>query len=140
MRTELSPRAAPRPFAWREFLQTIRSADRSRFAGLIDFSYQHYALGDALTTEIILACEAIDHGCDGIDLYLIIDPLSRHRCSGSSRQKLPCSLTICFRVPATLMLWSIHVLRSVEHRNGRASLAVTGRTSRSGGTWRRAVP
>jgi hypothetical protein len=114
MRTELSPSAAPRPFAWREFLRSIRSADRSGFAGLIDFSYQHYALGDALTTEIILACEAIDHGCDGIDLYLIIDPLSpatavqrfitAQNYLGFLDDLFPAFL-------ATPMLRSIHVLR-----------------------------
>ena len=59
----------------RQFFKEIRSADPKRFAGVIDFSYQHYALGDALTTQMNLACLAREAGCDAIDLYLVVDPV-----------------------------------------------------------------
>jgi hypothetical protein len=58
----------------RQFLAEIRGVGRDRFAGVIDFSYQHYALGDALTTQVNLACLAQQSGCSGIDIYLIADP------------------------------------------------------------------
>ncbi len=58
----------------RGFLSYIRRAEPERFAGLIDFSYQHYALGDVLTTEVNLACLALEAKCTSIDLYLMIDP------------------------------------------------------------------
>jgi hypothetical protein len=58
----------------RQFLAEIRGLGRDRFAGVIDFSYQHYALGDALTTQVNLACLAQQAGCSGIDIYLIADP------------------------------------------------------------------
>lgn len=59
----------------RQFLTEIRSAGRERFAGIIDFSYQHYTLGDVLTTQVNLSCLAREAGCKGIDFYLIVDPL-----------------------------------------------------------------
>lgn len=59
----------------RQFLTEVRSAGRERFAGIIDFSYQHYALGDALTTQVNFACLAREAGCKGIDLYLVADPV-----------------------------------------------------------------
>lgn len=61
--------------AVRGFVSELRGARHGRFAGLIDFSYQHYALGDALTTQMNVACLAHDAGCSDIDLYLIIDPI-----------------------------------------------------------------
>ena len=59
----------------RRFFAEVRSASHERFAGLIDFSYQHYALGDALTTQVNLACLAKEAGCSAIDLHLIVDPV-----------------------------------------------------------------
>lgn len=59
----------------RQFLTEIRSAGRERFAGVVDFSYQHYALGDALTTQVNFSCLAREAGCTGVDLYLIADPV-----------------------------------------------------------------
>lgn len=58
----------------RDFVSLIRGVSRDRFAGIIDFSYQHYALGDILTTQVNLACLATEHGCTGIDLYAVISP------------------------------------------------------------------
>lgn len=58
----------------RQFVAEVRYAGRGRFAGVIDFSYQHYALGDALTTQVNLACLAHEAGCPGIDIYLVADP------------------------------------------------------------------
>jgi hypothetical protein len=59
----------------RQFLTEIHSAGRERFAGIIDFSYQHYALGDVLTNQVNLSCLAREADCKGIDFYLIVDPL-----------------------------------------------------------------
>ena len=96
------------------FLRAIRAADRTRLAGVIDFSYQHYALGDALTTAVNLACTATELGCRGIDLYLIVDPstpstkvqsfITAHNYLNYLDGLLPALLT-------TPMLHSIHVLR-----------------------------
>lgn len=61
--------------AVRQFHTEIRSADRQSFAAVVDFSYQHYALGDALTTQINVACLAREAGCASIDLYLVADPM-----------------------------------------------------------------
>jgi hypothetical protein len=61
--------------AIRQFLSEIRSGDRDTFAAVVDFSYQHYALGDALTTQMNVACLAREAKCKAIDLYLIADPL-----------------------------------------------------------------
>ena len=58
----------------RQFVAEVRNAGRGRFAGVIDYSYQHYALGDALTTQVCLACLAQEAGCAGIDIYLVADP------------------------------------------------------------------
>src|SRR5258708_16763984 len=59
----------------RQFLGEIRGGDRDAFAAVVDFSYQHYALGDALTTQVNVACLAPQAGCKAIDLYLIADPV-----------------------------------------------------------------
>jgi hypothetical protein len=57
-----------------DFTSLVRGASRDHFAGIIDFSYQHYALGDLLTSQVNLACLAVEHDCRGLDLYIIIDP------------------------------------------------------------------
>ena len=44
------------------------------FLAIIDFGYQHYALGDLLTKEVNFACQAIEAGVDNIDLVVSIDP------------------------------------------------------------------
>ncbi len=59
----------------RQFLREIRSSDAEHFAAVIDFTYQHYALGDALTTQINMACLAREARCRSIDLYLMVDPV-----------------------------------------------------------------
>jgi hypothetical protein len=51
-----------------------RGAGGPHFAGIIDFSYQHYALGDLLTSQVNLACLALEQHCRGLDLYIIVDP------------------------------------------------------------------
>jgi hypothetical protein len=58
----------------RQFFNEIRRGERDRFAAVVDFSYQHYALGDALTTQVHVACLAREAGCSAIDLYLVADP------------------------------------------------------------------
>jgi hypothetical protein len=60
--------------AFSDFTSLTRSASRKHFAGIIDFSYQHYALGDLLTSQVNLACLAAEHGCRELDLYVIVDP------------------------------------------------------------------
>ena len=60
--------------AVRGFASLIRGASRGQYAGIIDFSYQHYALGDLLTSQVNLACLAAERGCRGLDLYVIVDP------------------------------------------------------------------
>ena len=57
-----------------DFAAEIRSARREHLAGLVDFSYQHYALGDLLTSQVNMACLAAERGCHGLDLYVIVDP------------------------------------------------------------------
>lgn len=59
----------------RQFLTEIRSGERDAFAAVVDFSYQHYALGDALTTQMNVACLARESGCKTVDLYLVADPM-----------------------------------------------------------------
>src|SRR5689334_9794910 len=59
----------------RRFVSEIGALERDRFTGIVDFSYQHYALGDALTTQVNLACLAHEAGCTAIDLLLIADPV-----------------------------------------------------------------
>jgi hypothetical protein len=42
--------------------------------GVIDFSYQHYALGDLLTTQVELATMAIEHNLDHVDVLAMSNP------------------------------------------------------------------
>lgn len=58
----------------RDFSSLIRGANRERFAGIIDFSYQHYALGDVLTSQMNMACLAAERGCSAVDLHVIVNP------------------------------------------------------------------
>ena len=43
--------------------------------GIFDFSYQHYALGDLLTSQINLAIMAIDRGLRQLDIIVMVNPL-----------------------------------------------------------------
>lgn len=47
---------------------------KDAFTAIIDFGYQHYALGDLLTKEVSFACEAEEAGLEHIDLVVAIDP------------------------------------------------------------------
>ena len=60
--------------AARNYLARIAKSDRSRFTCMVDFAYHHYALGDALTTQVIAACLAEESGCSGVDLVLLLNP------------------------------------------------------------------
>lgn len=98
----------------RDFLSLIRRADRRHFAGVIDFSYQHYALGDVLTSQMNMACLAVERGCSGIDLYVIVYPWAPSAPSQSfvTPANYPVHLDNLF--PAFLcspMLRSIRVIR-----------------------------
>lgn len=44
------------------------------FLGIFDFSYQHYALGDILTSQINLAIMAIDRGLRQVDIVVMVNP------------------------------------------------------------------
>jgi hypothetical protein len=59
----------------REYLAALRSGERECFAAVVDFSYQHYALGDALTTQVHVACLAREAASPAIDLYLVAEPM-----------------------------------------------------------------
>ena len=52
----------------------MAAAEPRTALGVYDFSYGPYALGDALTWSMNLACLAADRGCDGVDQVLFIDP------------------------------------------------------------------
>jgi ADP-heptose:LPS heptosyltransferase len=49
-------------------------ADKTALLAIIDFSYQHYALGDLLTTQVHLATTAIERGLKHIDIVVIVNP------------------------------------------------------------------
>lgn len=53
--------------------EQIRTNDPDVLVGLIDYSYQHYALGDALTTEMYLAVTAVERNLSHVDLVLGLD-------------------------------------------------------------------
>jgi len=61
---------------WRllDLVRSLRGLDRARLAGVFDFSYQHFALGDVLTSQVIQGCRAIEAGCGAIDCYVLVDP------------------------------------------------------------------
>ena len=59
----------------RDFRQTQAAATPDdAFLAIIDFGYQHYALGDLLTKEVNFACQAMEAGIEHIDLVVSIDP------------------------------------------------------------------
>lgn len=63
----------PRTFKDFRNIQRSTIADDA-FIAIIDFGYQHYALGDLLTKEVSFACEAEEAGLEHIDLVVVIDP------------------------------------------------------------------
>jgi hypothetical protein len=50
------------------------SARPPSLLGLFDLSYQHYALGDALTIQVNLATMAIEQGFRHVDVLIAVDP------------------------------------------------------------------
>ena len=50
------------------------TAGPSALLGVFDFSYQHYALGDLLTSQINLAIMAAEQGLRHIDIFVMVDP------------------------------------------------------------------
>src|SRR5262245_21307754 len=50
------------------------AADTNTLLGIIDFSYQHYALGDLLTTQVELATVAIDRRLEYVDVAAFVNP------------------------------------------------------------------
>lgn len=59
---------------YRAFKRALAQADPNSFLCVIDFLYQHYALGDILTTEIDVAIMASEQGREHIDLVVALDP------------------------------------------------------------------
>ena len=49
-------------------------ADHSALLAILDFSYQHYALGDVLTTQVKLATMTIEEGLTQIDMVVMVNP------------------------------------------------------------------
>jgi hypothetical protein len=49
-------------------------ADKSALLAIIDFSYQHYALGDLLTTQVNLATRATEQDLRHIDVVAMVNP------------------------------------------------------------------
>jgi hypothetical protein len=107
----------------RRFLRELRSGGRDSFAGLLDFSYQHYALGDALTTQVNLACLAKEAGCDTIDLFLFVDPVFPAAPTQGfiNRENYPVFLDAMF--PALLCLPQLRSLRLIRDSMGASLLA-----------------
>jgi len=64
------------PSRWRhrDLVNDLRGLDPTRLAGVLDFSYQHYALGDVLTSQVTQSCQAIERGCAAVDCYVFLDP------------------------------------------------------------------
>jgi len=56
------------------FLTNLKDCPRDGMLGIVDFSYQHYALGDALTTLMQMAVSATECGRPELDLALVVDP------------------------------------------------------------------
>jgi hypothetical protein len=46
----------------------------SALLGIFDFSYQHYALGDLLTSQVNLAIMATEQGLRQVDIFVMVDP------------------------------------------------------------------
>lgn len=74
----IASKIASRYRLWREarrdYNALLASMPHDRFAAFFDFGYQHYALGDVLTTMVNLACRAEEAGCSGMDIYVHILP------------------------------------------------------------------
>ena len=49
-------------------------ARASALLGVFDFSYQHYALGDLLTSQVNLAIMATEQGLRDVDIFVMVDP------------------------------------------------------------------
>lgn len=58
----------------RDFRASLTQPGERALFGIIDFSYQHYALGDALTSLVDMSTVALDSGVKAIDLVLVLDP------------------------------------------------------------------
>jgi ADP-heptose:LPS heptosyltransferase len=50
------------------------SAKPDALLGIFDFSYQHYALGDLLTSQVNLAIMAIEQGLQQVDIIVAVNP------------------------------------------------------------------
>lgn len=53
---------------------TSAPADPKAMVGVFDFSYQHYALGDLLTTQVDLAVMAAEQRINHVDVLVIVNP------------------------------------------------------------------
>jgi hypothetical protein len=55
-------------------VQKVPTTDRRSLVGVFDFSYQHYALGDLLTTQVDLAVMAAEQQIDNVDILVMVNP------------------------------------------------------------------
>lgn len=55
-------------------VQKVPTTDPRSLVGVFDFSYQHYALGDLLTTQVDLAVMAAEQRIDNVDILVMVNP------------------------------------------------------------------
>src|SRR3954451_14708614 len=58
--------------AWQHDRDPEKSA---ALLGIFDFSYQHYALGDLLTSQVNLAIMATERGLRNVDVIVMVNPI-----------------------------------------------------------------
>lgn len=61
-------------FVWGERRPADLPSHSKSLLAIVDFSYQHYALGDILTTQIDLAIIAIEQNLDHVDVAAVANP------------------------------------------------------------------
>jgi hypothetical protein len=54
--------------------KATEAGNGAAFLGVFDFSYQHYALGDLLTSQVNLAIMAIEQGLAQVDIIVMVNP------------------------------------------------------------------
>jgi len=87
---------------------------------LFDFSYQHYALGDVLTTQVNLAVMAIEQRLAHVDIVVAVNPYHpRRRCRASSRR--PITSVIMSVFSCNPLIRSMRLVRDVRTLNALIS-------------------
>ena len=93
--------------------------------GIFDFSYQHYALGDLLTSQVNLAVMATERGLQHIDVIIMVNPMR----PGARPQRFVTPANYIFHLDNIMpvftcnpLLRSLQVLRDVHTFNFLISL------------------